>query len=291
MVGPTGAGKTALAIALAHRLEAEIVGADAFQIYREIPVLTAQPTEAERAGVPHHLVGFQPVAEAFDAGRYAELAGQTLAELAGRGRRVLVVGGTGLYVRALTAGFDAMPPVRAELRAELAAMGLPDLVARLQRADPGAAALVDVRNPRRVARAIEICEASGLALAAFRERSAAALPENGIILTREPADLRARIEENVKTMFAAGVEAEVGRLGEVGPTAARAIGLAEVQGLLRGEIRREEAIERTVTATRRYAKRQLTWFRNQTSFATLDLTGISQPHDAVDRAIGLVARS
>ncbi len=284
MVGPTGVGKTAFAVALAQSLGAEIVGADAFQIYHEIPVLTAAPTAADRAIVPHHLVGTVPVATAFDSAAYAHAARAALADIHRRGKRALIVGGTGLYVRALTTGLDPTPPVDPALRTELNSLPLPALVARLRDLDPAAPDQVEIANPRRVQRAIEICETSGRPLADFRTATAAPKPTNGILLTRDRADLLTRIEGNVTSLFTANVESEIRALGPVGPTAARALGLCEIQALLRGETTRAEATVAISLATRQYAKRQLTWFRNQLNFAPLDLTTFPHLRDAVDHA-------
>lgn len=294
VVGPTGVGKTAFAIALAHHLGAEIVGADAFQIYHEIPLLTAQPTPAERTIIPHHCVGFVPIGESFDVAAYARAATHALAEIEAKGRSALVVGGTGLYVRALTTGLDPTPPMDATLRAELEPLDLADLVDRLRRLDPFAPDLVDLANRRRVQRAVEICESSGRPLAEFRT-TPPPKPTHGIVLTRDRADLHARIEANVRAQFVGGVEDEIRSLGppeSFGPTASRTLGLREVHAVLRGELSREDAIAAITIATRQYAKRQMTWFRNQTHFSPLDLTSGTPPEDAAHQlALQVIASS
>ncbi|MGC1481454.1 MAG: tRNA (adenosine(37)-N6)-dimethylallyltransferase MiaA, partial [Chthoniobacterales bacterium] len=277
-------------ITLAERLDAEIVGADAFQIYQEIPILTAQPTAAERDLIRHHCVGFVPVASGFDAAAYVRAAETALADIQARGKRALIVGGTGLYVRALTTGLDPTPPADPFLRSELAELSLPDLIERLRQADPMAPAMVDLANRRRVQRALEICETSGQPLAAFRTPPSPP-PTNGLLLTRDRSNLYSRIDSNVETMFAANVEAEVRQLGSsdtLGPTAARTLGLREVQAVLRGEMTRPEAIATIAQSTRRYAKRQLTWFRNQTNFTTLELPPVTHPREAVEEACRLL---
>jgi tRNA dimethylallyltransferase len=284
LAGPTGVGKTALALALAERLDAEIVGADAYQIYAGLPLLTAQPSAEERRRVPHHHVGTVSAAETFDAQRYLELARPILAEIAARGKTALIVGGTGLYFRALIDGFAPTPASDATLRAELEEMPLPVLLDRLRAADPAAPGQIDTQNKRRVTRAIEIVELSGRPLAEFRNTPRA--NARGLLLVRDREDLRRRIAANVEAMFDAGVVEEVRALGEnVGPTAARAIGFREIQALIRGEMTRAECQDAIVTATRQYAKRQLTWFRNQTTFASLDLTGTQHPSAAVESAL------
>jgi tRNA dimethylallyltransferase len=277
-------GKTALAAALAERLDAEIVGADAFQIYAGLPVLTAQPSAVELARVPHHLVGCVPVAEAFDARRYADLARPLIREIHARGRIALIVGGTGLYFRALIDGLAPTPAPDMRLRTELNALDLPDLIARLQSADPAAPAQIDLQNKRRVTRAIEIVEGSGRPLAEFRQTPPSSA--RGLLLIRERGELHRRIEANVRAMFAQGVVEEVRAWGDsLGPTAARAIGVREIQALIRGETSRATCEEAIVIATRQYAKRQLTWFRHQTTFPVLDLTGSPHPSLAVESAL------
>jgi tRNA dimethylallyltransferase len=284
LAGPTGVGKTALALALAERLRAEIVGADAYQIYQGLPILTAQPSDEEQRRIRHHLVGRVSVSDSFDAQQYAETARPILDEIAARGHTALVVGGTGLYFRALIDGFAPTPPVNLEFRSELERMHLSDLVERLRHADPGALEQIDLKNKRRVTRAIEIVETSGQPLAHFRSTPRADIP--GLLLVRERANLRERIENNVQAMFERGVVEEVHALGgNVGLTAVRAIGFREIQALLRGEMSPGECQTAIVTATRQYAKRQLTWFRNQTKFSALDLTDSQHPSQVVENAL------
>lgn len=261
------------------------MGADAFQIYAGLPLLTAQPAAVELARIPHHLVGVVPPAESFDAHRYAGLARTHLDDILARGKTALVVGGTGLYFRALFEGFSAPAPASAELRAELTSMPLPDLVARLGRADPDALAQIDAQNPRRVLRAIEIVETTGIPLRASREAPRHPWP-TGLLLTRDRDDLRTRIAANVATMLDDGAVEEVRQFEPtIGPTASRAIGFAEIAAHLRGEMSLAEVETAVVTATRQYAKRQLTWFRNQTTFRSLDLTGTSHPSQAAESAL------
>lgn len=287
MAGPTGVGKTALALDLARLLGAEIIGADAFQIYEGIPILTAQPTPTQRARVPHHLVGCVPVSTAYDAAAYQRDATKALDAIASRGFAVIVAGGTGLYVRALTDGLSPTPRADPALRAVLDAMPLDALVERLRQADPDAPAQVDLRNKRRVVRAIEICELSGQPLARFRNRPRQRV--RGVFLIRDRDDLNARIESHVRAMFDAGVVGEVAALGPPGATASRTVGLREIQAHLRGELPLDACRAAIVLATRQLAKRQLTWFRNQTSFPPLNLTGISDPEEAVQSAVRALA--
>jgi tRNA dimethylallyltransferase len=291
LAGPTGVGKTALALALAERLGAEIVGADAFQIYAGLPILTAQPNLEELRRAPHHLIGCIPPSEAFDAFQYAKLARSTINEILSRGKLPLVVGGTGLYFRGLIEGFAPTPPSDPRLRAELELMELPHLVSRLHAADPAAPALADLKNKRRVVRAIEIVESSGRPLSEFRSTPPAE-GIRGLLLTRDREELRQRIADNVRAMFEAGVVEEVQTLDQTpGQTAANAIGFREIQALIRGELTRAACEEAIVATTRRYAKRQLTWFRNQTKFTPLDLTGSQHPSHAIENALSVLGVS
>jgi tRNA dimethylallyltransferase len=283
LAGPTGVGKTALALELAEKLGAEIVGADAFQIYAGLPILTAQAGPEALRRVPHHLVGCVPVEESFDVQRYAIAARAAIDQILARGRRVIVAGGTGLYFRALIDGLAPTPASDAALRAELDAMELPALAERLHAADPAAPAQIDLRNKRRVTRAIEIVEGSGRPLADFRSTPRG--DACGLLLVREREDMRRRIEASVRAMFDNGVAGEVRAVGDAaGPTASRAIGFREIQALLRGELTPAECEAAMIVATRQYAKRQLTWFRGQTTFPALDLTGMTKP--PVESALG-----
>ncbi len=251
---------------------AEIVGADAFQIYAGLDLLTAKPSAELRARAPHHLVGEIPLTQPFDVARYAALATQRIAEIHARGKRALIVGGTGLYVRALTHGLAALPPADAALRAEFEALPLAELEARLRALDPIAAAQIDLKNPRRVIRALEVCVLTGRPFSSFREEWKTPLPNvRGVILTRPRAELHARIERRTEVMFEQGVVEEIRAAGELGSTAAQAIGVREIRALLAGEISRAKCIADIAQSTRQYAKRQLTWFRREAAFETIEL--------------------
>jgi tRNA dimethylallyltransferase len=296
VAGPSGAGKTDLSVRLAGNLHGEIVGADAFQIYTGLPILTAQPPEAARALIPHHLIGSVDPAEAYDAGRYLREALPIIRDIAARGKRPLVVGGSGLYFRALLGGLQELPQGDPVLRAELQALLLPELIERLQALDPAAVEMVDVVNRRRVERALEIVILTGKPLGASRKESQGSTPTPrgvgvmALLLTRDREELNARIEANVQTMFQQGVEAEVAALPEqhVGPTASMTLGLREIRSLLRNEITQEEAIAAISSATRRYAKRQMTWFSHQHDFPKLNLSLFSDPEKSLVEALRLL---
>jgi tRNA dimethylallyltransferase len=278
VAGPTGVGKTAFAVELANRLDGEIIGADAYQVYRGLEILTGQPTREILLRAPHHLIGFLPPAEAFDAARFAILAREKISEVLSCGKVPIIAGGSGLYLKALTHGLARMPPASSTLRTELAKLSPVQMRERLMAVDP--AARVDLQNPRRVLRALEVSILTGRPSSALpREWGAKTAPDfRGLLLVRERDELNARIIENVQSMFERGVVAEVASLQAVGPTASMAIGLREIQSLLRGETTRTECIASVILATRRYAKRQLTWFRNQFTFQIIELTGLRDTH-------------
>ena len=303
LVGPTAVGKSALAVAVAERLNAEIVGADAFQVYAGLDLLTAKPSPSERARVPHHLVGVVPPGEGFSVARYLELARPCLADIARRGRLALVVGGTGLYVRALTDGLSPLPPARPELRAELGALDLPALVARLRALDPAGAEIVDRANPRRLVRAIEIVETTGRPLA--EQRTAWAVggenrrPQGepspaprGFLVNCPRPELHARIARRTAAMFAGGVVEEVRAFPaeNIGPTLGQALGLAELRSVGRGELPVAAARERLEARTRQYAKRQLTWFRRDPGWELWSLDVPLTPESTENAAEAMATR-
>jgi tRNA dimethylallyltransferase len=293
IAGPTGAGKTDLSLRLAGLLQGEIVGADAFQIYAGLPILTAQPSEVARADISHHFVGSIDPAEAYDAGRYLQEARLILEGIVARGRTPIVVGGTGLYIKALLGGLEEMPGNDPALREQFAGQTLPELIGRLREADPDAEHLLDLANRRRVERALEIILLSGKPLAASRTGSKTPPPGiRPLLITREREELHARIAVNVESMFVRGVEREVASLPEekTGPTASMTLGLRELRALARGEISREEAQEAITKSTRQYAKRQMTWFTNQHRFPVLNLSRFSDPAQAREEALRLLAK-
>lgn len=291
IAGPTGAGKTQLSLRLAECLGGEIVGADAFQIYAGLPILTAQPTAGQLARVPHHLVGTVDPAEAYDAARYRREALEALRAVTGRGKRPIVVGGTGLYIKTLLSGLDDLPGQDPDLRKEFSGLDLSALVERLKGLDPEGAVSIDCANRLRVERALEIVMLTGKRLSEVR-KGARPMPPGvrGILILREREELRGRIASNVEEMFARGVESEVAALPEerTGPTASMALGLREIRSLIRGEVTKEEAQEAIISATRRYAKRQMTWFRNQHDFRELDPSRFASLDDAVEELLRLI---
>jgi tRNA dimethylallyltransferase len=273
IAGPTAVGKSDFAVAVAERCGGEIVGADAFQIYRGLDLLTAKPSPELRARVPHHLVGEIPLTQSFDVAQYLALARERIAEIRGRRRVPVVVGGTGMYLRALMRGLADLPGADPAIRAELERRPLADLQRQLAELDPEGARHIDLQNPRRVIRALEVCLLTGRPFSSFREQwSAETSPRWGAVLTLDRELLHTRLEHRTVSMFEAGVIDEVAQCGELGPTASQVLGLREIRAHLRGEIDRAECLTAIVQATRQYAKRQMTWFRREPALEMIDIS-------------------
>ena len=290
IVGPTASGKSELAAEVSARCDAEIVGADAFQIYRGLPLLTAQPNEETLRLAPHHLIGAVPLTEEMNAARFRVLALSKIEEINRRGRLALVVGGSGLYLKALTHGLAPLPQVDSELRAELNALSLEELNKRLLAVDPPGSQTIDRKNKRRLVRALEISAQTKRPASELRSEWQQSAPEvRGICVFRERAELFSRIDRRVETMFREGVTDEIARLTETGSTAARTLGLDQIRLLLAEKISSDECVAAIQQATRHYAKRQLTWFRRQTTFEPLNLSLLKDHTAAVDWILQKVA--
>ena len=271
LAGPTASGKTRLAVEAAGRLGAEIVSADSQQVYRDLEVGTAKPTAAERALVPHHLLDLVDPGEGMDAARWAELADRAIADIAARGRLPLLVGGTGLYLRALLRGVVEAPgrdpALRARLEEEAVRLGRPALHARLAAVDPAAAARIRPNDLVRVVRALEM--ASGgrtqselFAGHGFRERR---YRYRFFALDVPREELHRRIEERARAMAEGGILEEARRLLERfgGALPRLPIGYADAAECVRGRLSLDELVHRIALAHRRYARRQLIWLRRE----------------------------
>ena len=270
LLGPTAVGKSDLAVELAEQVDGEIVGADAFQIYDGLDTLSAKPSAALRARVPHHLVGTVPLASAYDVATYREAALACITDIAARGKVPILCGGAGLYVRAITHGLsEDLPMADPALRARLEAEPLLTLVERLRLLDPEAT--VDEKNLRRVVRALEVCMITGKPFSSFRKEWSGSPTVRGVILSRPREALIARIEQRTESMFTAGVVAEVRATGEVGATAGQMLGLREIRAHIAGDLPLGACKTAIALATRQYAKRQVTWFRRERGFAWVDL--------------------
>jgi tRNA dimethylallyltransferase len=303
VVGPTATGKSELAGDLAHDFDAEIVNADAFQIYRGLDLLTAKPDRATRAKAPHHLIDTMSIREEMNAEKFRRLALATLDEIHSRKKVAIVVGGSGLYIKALTHGLSDLPEPDPSLRTQLNRLTLDQLRARLVDLDPKAMDKIDVKNRRRLVRALEICLVTGRPASAQRtkwkaigtaaasgtgKRTPAATrsapkafgASTGVLVFRDRDELYQRINQRVKAMFQNGVIEEVRATGAMSETASKMIGLREIRELLDGKMSVLQCVAQIQQASRRYAKRQLTWFRRQTSFEPLNLSLLSH-HEAV----------
>jgi tRNA dimethylallyltransferase len=278
IVGPTATGKSELAADVAREIGAEIVSADAFQIYRGLDLLSAKPDDSTLAKAPHHLIGTMALSEEMNAEKYRRAASRAVEEINSRGNLAIVVGGSGLYIKALTHGLAPLPARDPRLRHTLNALTLDELRSQLLKLDPEAARRIDANNRRRVARALEICLLTGkpasqvVAGVADSGRPGSAIPATGVFVYRDREELYARINERVKAMFERGVIGEVRAVGAMSTTASQMIGLREIHELLDGRISDLQCIAAIQQATRRYAKRQLTWFRRQTNFLPLNLS-------------------
>ncbi len=291
IVGPTAIGKSELGADVAHELNAEIVSADAFQIYRGLDLLTAKPDASTFAKAPHHLIGTMPLSEEMNAEKYRRAATRAIDEIHARGKLAIVVGGSGLYIKALTHGLSPLPEANPKLRQKLNAMSLDELRSRLAELDPETARKIDTKNRRRLVRALEIYLLTGkpasevvagvglsaVALAKVDDpgRPGSPIPATGVFVFRDREELYARINQRVEAMFESGVIEEVRSGGTTSATASQMIGLREIRELLEGRVSLLQCIAEIQQATRRYAKRQLTWFRRQTNFPPLNLSLLS----------------
>jgi tRNA dimethylallyltransferase len=271
IAGPTASGKSALALALGMRISGTVINADSMQVYREAPILTAQPDGEARAKVPHLLYGHVPAREAYSVGRFIEDARNALDQARGNGRIPIFVGGTGLYFTALADGLADIPPipspVRAKARALLAEIGAAELHARLGARDPQTAAQLRPSDPQRVVRAWEVWEATGRPLAQWQKQTRAPVLQ-GLRLARFVLDpprplLRDAIARRFEAMLDQGGLQEALALKSLDPglPAAKLLGLRPLIALAEHTLSPEEAIDQAVTATRQFAKRQMTWFR------------------------------
>ena len=275
IAGPTAGGKSALALRLAERLDGEIVNADALQLYADLRVLSACPTTEEMARVPHHLFGMADGADGWSVGRWLEAALPLLRDIASRDRRAILVGGTGLYFRALTKGLADIPAVPAAVRQAAAAtyarLGEDAFRQALAARDPAAAVRIAPGDRQRLLRAYEVAEATGRALTDWQTGTDAPLTADqwrAVVLEPDRKALYARCDARLSAMIEAGALDEVRALTvrKLDPLAPvmKAVGVRELAAHLAGELTLAEAIALAQQETRRYAKRQLTWFRNQT---------------------------
>jgi tRNA dimethylallyltransferase len=278
IVGPTATGKSELAADVAHELDAEIVSADAFQIYRGLNLLTAKPDASTVAKAPHYLIGTTSLSEEMNAEKFRRLALRAIEEINSSERLAIIVGGSGLYIKALTHGLAPLPASDPKLREKLNAMTLDELRSQLIELDAETARKIDVKNRRRVMRALEICLLAGKPTSQIvggvgdPGLPEPPIPATGVFVFRDRQELYARINQRVEAMFEKGVIEEVRASGATSATASQMIGLREIRELLEGRMSLLQCIAQIQQSTRRYAKRQLTWFRHQSNFESLNLS-------------------
>ena len=292
VVGATASGKTALAVRLAKRYGGEVISADSMQIYKGMDIATAKPAEEEKDGVPHHLMDFLPVTETYSVARYVEDANRTVDEIVAKGRVPVVAGGTGLYIDSLIDNivFEDEPDnaaVRAALKERREKEGIEVLYAELERVDPVTAAALHIRNENRVLRALEVFYLTGETLSERQRRSRLRESRFDPVFVgldyQDRGLLYERIDRRVDDMMARGLleEAEGYYRLPKAATASQAIGYKELKGYFDGDITLEEAVGNLKRATRRYAKRQLTWFRKNERIHWIFRDG--KPEDEVFR--------
>ena len=269
LTGATASGKSALAMHLAKRLGGEIISVDSMQVYCGLNIGTAKPSAEEQAEVPHHLIDVAQLSEAFDAAQFVRLAKSASESISSRGRIPIFCGGTGLYFRALMEGLGNSPPSDELLRDELSLLPFESLVAELKIKDPKAAKQIDLKNPRRVLRAVEVIRLTGRPYSEQRigwDKLKRA-PENLFCINREVDVLNQRIHKRVDEMFSLGLIEETQILIKQGlrdnRNACQALGYRQVLDLLDGELSLESVVDKIKIKTRQFAKRQRSWFRNQ----------------------------
>jgi tRNA dimethylallyltransferase len=287
--GATATGKSDLAVTLAQQIDAEIINADSMQLYKGMDIGTAKITFQERKGVAHHLLDLLEVTEDSNVAWYQEIARNTITQIHDRGKNAIVVGGTGLYIKAILDELnfpDTDPVVRAELELEYATKGIGPLFERLEKLDPAAALAIDKANSRRVIRALEVIKITGKPFTANLPREESCryplAQQFGLVMDRDA--LSAKISTRVDRMWEQGFVGEAEKLIAAGitngVTAQRALGYAQVIAQIEGKVSEEEAKEETKRATRQYARRQETWFSRDER-----ITWISPVQNALERIL------
>lgn len=295
LLGPTGVGKTGVSILLAKALHTEIISADSMQIYRQMDIGTAKPTNEERAEVRHHMINIVDPWESFSTGRYVSAVAPIIESLHKLGKIPIVVGGTGLYIKAMTRGIFSGPAADWKLRDELLSQAEENndsLYDYLTELDPEAAEKITRGDTRRIIRAIEVCLKSGMSMSEMQKSLTRPLPYEFIKigLTRDRKELYSMIEKRVDKMLESGFVEEVRNLLSMNPdrTPMQAIGYKEITSYLRGETTLAEAVPLIKRNTKRYAKRQFTWFKKEEGIEWVDLTGIHDESEAFKKVYRLL---
>ncbi|MDP6858784.1 MAG: tRNA (adenosine(37)-N6)-dimethylallyltransferase MiaA [Verrucomicrobiales bacterium] len=295
LTGATASGKSALAMYLAKRLGGEIISVDSMQVYCGLNIGTAKPNAEEQAEVQHHLIDVAQLSQAFDAAQFIRLAERASKSISSRGRIPIFCGGTGLYFRALMEGLGDSPPSDESLRNELSLMPLESLVMELKVKDPEAAKHIDLKNPRRVLRAIEVIRLTGRPYSDQRIgwENLDSAPQNLFCINREVDILNQRIHKRVDEMFDNGLVEETQILIKQGlrdnRNACQALGYRQVLDLLDGKLSLENVIDRVKTKTRQFAKRQRSWFRNQMKCEVLEWPDGENVNSCCERLLGRIS--
>lgn len=286
LLGPTGVGKTGVSLLMAKELSTEIISADSMQIYRGMDIGTAKPSQEELQMVKHHMIDIVEPSETFSAGQYIAAVSPIIADMHARGRVPLVVGGTGLYIKAMTRGLFSGPSADMPLRESLAEMEQQEegsLFAYLSELDPGAAVKIEKNDSRRIIRALEVCLKGGAVMSELQQKATKPLPHRFIKigLIRDRRELYRIIDSRVDRMIGQGLFQEVETLlaGNPSMTPLQAIGYKEVADYLKGNVAFEETVRLIKRNSRRYAKRQMTWFRKEEGVHWIDITGLSESKD------------
>ncbi|MFC1769454.1 tRNA (adenosine(37)-N6)-dimethylallyltransferase MiaA [Nitrospirota bacterium] len=289
IVGPTGVGKTGASVLLAQKLGTEIISADSMQIYRHMDIGTEKPSPEQLEAAPHHMVNIVEPSESFSAGKYLEAAGAIIEALHAEGRIPVVVGGTGLYIKTMTRGIFDGPEADPVLRETLGKHSASSLHQKLIGLDPETAAGIMPEDKRRIVRALEVCLTTGRKMSELKAEGTAPLPYTfiKIALTRDRKELYRMIDDRVDHMFRNGLVEEVKRILIMNPdqTPMQAIGYKEVAAYLTGEYDHEEAVRLVKRNTRRYAKRQYTWFNKEIDLQWVDITGLYDSQSVYERIV------
>jgi tRNA dimethylallyltransferase len=290
LLGPTGVGKTGISILLAKALNTDIISADSMQIYRYMDIGTAKPSKKERTIVKHHMIDIVDPRESYSTGKYIEAVAPIIEELLNKEKIPIVVGGAGLYIKAMTRGIFSGPSADWTLREDLLSIENEEegsLYNYIKELDPGAAEKITSNDKRRIIRALEVCLKSKGRLSEIQKKLTRPLPYEFIKigLSRDRKELYKMIEERVDAMIEAGLVEEVKNILEMNPgrTPMQAIGYKEFAMYFQGEMTLDEAVNLMKKATKRYAKRQFTWFRKEEGIHWVDITGIDDSHETFMR--------
>lgn len=278
ITGSTASGKSSFALALAELCQGEIVNADAYQLYEGIPILTASPTSLDKERCPHHLYEFLPLSEEWNASLHYHQAMKTIRSIHEKGKRAIVVGGSGLYLKFLTHGLADAPPSNLELRTELEECDLAELVARFQQLDPEGALATNLTNKRYVVRNLEIVLLGGKPLSHWKQNWLHTPSHLGILVSRPPEELEAHIPKRTLAMLEQGAIDEVKALPDnLSVTAEKTLGIRTIREYLRQERSYDETLSEIALLTRQFAKRQRTWFRKENWLKPLSITDKDEP--------------